>query len=127
MKLTAGAAEFLRYGTAHFGGLDAFSFQCPGPCGTLHQIRPPQLRRMFNHRTQRFRCPVCAIELQLSILAEVLPPRLTARAARAYEASRLREMAEVPADHLPTVDQAAEFRTIRIPCSPGEAAANRDD
>lgn len=125
IKLTAGAAEFLRYGAACFGGLETFSFQCPGPCGQLHRIRPRQRRSAFSPRTQRFRCPVCAIELQLSILAEVLPPRQTMRVARAYEANRLGlgEFAERPADTVPTVDQAADIRTHQIPFSPGDSFA----
>jgi hypothetical protein len=117
-KLTASAAEFLRYGTAYFGGLETFSFQCPGPCGMLHVIRRGHRRRTFNRRTQRFRCPVCAIELQLSILAEVLPPRQSRRAARVYEARRLREMSEVPADHLPTVEQGTAIRRLHTSYPP---------
>ena len=121
-KLTASAADFLRYGVAIFGGLapdrqTAFSFQCPGPCGTLHRIRPGQHDRRFNPRTQQFRCPVCAIELQLSILAEVLPSRLTKPAAKAYEARRLREVANRPSDTVPTTEQAANLRTYQNPVS----------
>lgn len=77
-KLTASAAEFLRYGVAIYGAIapdryTALRFECPGPCGTVHTVRPGQHDRWFNQRTQRFRCSMCRIELQLSILTEVLP------------------------------------------------------
>jgi hypothetical protein len=116
-KLTERAAEFLRYGVVYFGGLDTFTFQCPGPCAQLQRIGPRPRRRVFNPRTQRFRCPICAIELQLSILAEVLPPHLTKRGARRYEASPLAEFAERPADTVPTANQAGAIRTYQIPFS----------
>jgi hypothetical protein len=74
------------YGAIAPNRLAALRFQCPGPCGTLHTIRPGQHDRTFNQRTQQFRCPVCRIELQLSILAEVMPPRGTTPAGeRAIE------------------------------------------
>src|SRR5262249_20188796 len=102
----------------HFGGLEAFSFQCP--CGTVHHIRPRQRRRGFNPRTQRFRCPVCAIELQFSILGEVLPPRMTTRAARAYETHMLRDMVHAPPDTVPTLEQAAQLRSSQVPIESGD-------
>ena len=83
VTLTEGDAKMLRYGAGYFGGLKAFTFQCPGPCEALHEIRPGQRRRYFDPQTQRFRCPSCGIELQLSILAEILPPRLSKQAGRA--------------------------------------------
>jgi len=39
-----------------------------------------------------FRCPDCGIELQLSILAEILPPPLPARDAAEYEDGVIREL-----------------------------------
>src|SRR4030095_9186857 len=61
-KLTKAEAEMLCYGIGYFGGLETFSFQCPGPCSTLHHVRPRQRRRLFDRATQRFRCPECGIE-----------------------------------------------------------------
>ena len=110
VTLTAADAEILRHGSGYFGGLDAFRFQCPGPCATVHEIRPHQRRRSFDPETQRFRCPDCGIELQLSILAEILPPRLTSQEAAAYEDDLLEEMADRPEDTLPTVELAATIR-----------------
>jgi hypothetical protein len=110
VTLAAAEAERLRYGAAYFGGLEAFSFRCPGPCSTLHEIRPRQRRTVFDARTQRIRCPECGIELQLSILAEILPPRLTTRETKRYEESVLRDVQERPPDTVPTLQQAAELR-----------------
>ena len=64
--------EMLCHGHAYFGGLEAFSFECPGPCSTVWDVRPRQRQRFFDAETQQFRCPDCGVELQLSILAEVL-------------------------------------------------------
>jgi hypothetical protein len=100
----------LCYGHGYFGGLEAFSFQCPGPCSTVWDVRPRQRQRVFDPETQRFRCPDCGIELQLSILAEILPPPMTKRDAAEYEANLLREFAECPPDVRPTVEQAATMR-----------------
>jgi hypothetical protein len=102
--------ERLCHGHAYFGGLVAFSFECPGPCSTIYDIRPRQRQRFFDPETQRFRCPDCRIELQLSILAEILPPLLSKRAAAEYEASLLSDFANCPVDALPTVEQAASMR-----------------
>ena len=113
--LSARAAEIFRYGAAYFGGLEAFSFKCPGPCARLHQVRPRQRRRGFNPRTQRFRCPVCGIELQLSILAEVVPPRMTRRGPCAYEMGVLRDSIDRPPDTVPTIEQAAQLRSSQVP------------
>jgi hypothetical protein len=108
--LTGADAEGLRHGAAYLGGPQTFTFRCPGPCSTLHEIRPRQRPRHFDSRTQRFRCPDCGIELQLSILAEVMPPRLSSEAAADYEAELLRDVADRPPDTLPTGEQAAEIR-----------------
>ena len=110
VTLSAADADVLRYGSAYFGGLEVFRFRCPGPCSTLHEIRPRQRRRLFDPRTQRFRCPHCGIELQLSILAEVLPPPLTSQGAREHQAALLRDVADRPPDTVPTAEQAAEIR-----------------
>ena len=110
VALTAADAEILRHGTGYFGGLDAFHFQCPGPCSTVHEIRPRQRQRHFDPRTQRFRCPHCRIELQLSILAEILPPPMTKRGAAAFEDDLLENMADRQEDTLPTVELAATVR-----------------
>jgi hypothetical protein len=115
-KITASAAEFLRYGVSIYGAIapnrhTALRFQCPGPCGTVHTIRPGQHDRVFDQRTQRLRCPTCRIELQLSILAEVLPPRGTTREGeRAIEDRLRRERAARAVDQVPTPDQAAAIR-----------------
>ena len=105
----------LCYGSSHFGGLKAFSFECPGlGCSTLHDIRPRSRRRLFNRRTQRLRCPDCGTELQLSILAEILPPRgLTKQGAAEYEANLLDDFTNRPQDTVPTVEQAAALRRSR--------------
>ena len=100
----------LRYGAGYFGGLKAFSFECPGRCETVHEVRPGQRRRHFNAETQRFRCPVCGIELQLSILAEILPPNLTKRGAAEYEDTLLHDFATAPPDTVPSLEQAATMR-----------------
>ena len=102
--------EQLCYGHAYFGGLVAFTFECPGPCSTLYDIRPRQRQRFFDPETQRFRCPDCRIELQLSILAEILPPRLSKQDAAEYEANLLSDFTEAPPDARPTVEQAASMR-----------------
>jgi hypothetical protein len=102
--------EVLCQGHAYFGGLVAFTFECPGPCRTVYDIRPGQRPRWFDPDTQRFRCPDCGVELQLSILAEILPPPLSKRAAAEYEASLLIDLASCPVDALPTVEQAAAMR-----------------
>jgi hypothetical protein len=115
VTLTAADAELLRYGAGYFGGLEAFNFRCPGPCSTLHEVRPRQRRRHFDPRAQRFHCPDCGIELQLSILAEILPPRLTRHGAADYEASVLDDMANRPPDTVPTVEQAATIRLNEEP------------
>src|SRR5262245_20622255 len=120
--LTERAAELFRYGALHSGGLEAFSFRCPGPCARLHHVRPRQRRRGFNPRTQRFRCPVCRIELHFSILGEVLPPRMTTRAARAYETRVLRDMVDRPADTVPTIEQAAQLRSQQVPIESGDSS-----
>ena len=110
VRLAEGDAKLLCYGADYFGGLKAFTFQCPGPCSTVHEVRPGQRRRLFDSKTQRFRCPDCGIELQLSILAEILPPPLSARDAAEYEASVIRDFEDRPPDTVPTVEQAAEIR-----------------
>jgi len=102
--------ELLCHGHAYFGGLVAFSFECPGPCSTVHDIRPRQRRRFFDPDTQRFRCPDCGIELQLSILAEILPPPLSRPDAAEYEANLLSDFTNSPPDTLPTAEQAASMR-----------------
>jgi hypothetical protein len=56
------------------------------------------------------RCPDCGIELQLSILAEILPPPLSKQEAAEYEANLLSDFAECPPDARPTVGQAASIR-----------------
>jgi hypothetical protein len=109
-RLTEGDAEMLCHGFGYFGGLVAFSFECPGPCGTTYDIRPRQRQRFFDPETQRSRCPGCGIELQLSILAEILPPRLSKQDAAEYEANLLSDFAEWPPDARPTVEQAASMR-----------------
>ena len=120
-KLTADAAEFLRYGVAILGAIapnrhTALRFQCPGPCGTVHTIRPGQHDRTFNQRTQQVRCPVCRIEVQLSILAEVLPPRGTTREGeRAIEYRLLRQRVARAVDQVPTPEQAAAIRRQQWP------------
>ena len=94
ISLSRAEEEMLCHGHAYFGGLEAFTFQCPGPCSTVYDIRPRQRQRFFDPETQRFRCPDCRIELRLSILAEILPPPLSTREASEYEAEspeRLRE------------------------------------
>ena len=110
VRLTEGDAKMLRYGAGYFGGLKAFSFECPGRCETVHEVRPGQRRRHFNAETQRFRCPVCGIELQLSILAEILPPNLTKRGAAEYEDTLLHDFATAPPDTVPSLEQAATMR-----------------
>ena len=110
VAFSARAAEILRYGAGYFGGLEALTFRCPG-CVVIHRVGPRQRRRTFNPRTQRFRCPDCGIEMQLSILAEILPLPLTKRAARNYEAHLLYEMACRPEDTVPSIEQAAALRT----------------
>lgn len=110
VKLTEADAKLLCHGAGYFGGLQAFSFRCPGTCSTIHEVRPGQRRRHFNPRTQRFRCPDCGIELQLSILAEILPPPLSKREAAEYEASLLSDCSNSPPDTLPTPEQAASMR-----------------
>jgi len=125
-KITASAAEFLRYGVAICGAITpnrhtALRFQCPGPCGTVHTIRPGQHDRTFNQRTQQFRCPTCRIDLQLSILAEVLPPR---EGERALESRLRRERAVRPPDNVPSVDQAAAIRRQQWPVDDDGADSN---
>ena len=100
----------LRHGAGYFGGLVAFTFRCPGPCSTVYDVRPRQRQRFFDPETQRFRCPDCRIELQLSILAEILPPPLSKQEAAAYEESLLRDFAECPPDAVPTSEEAASMR-----------------
>src|SRR5262245_2759246 len=102
--------EQLRHGHAYFGGLEAFSIECPGPCSTVYDIRPRRRQRFFNPATQRFRCPDCGIELQLSILAEILPPQLSKQDAVEYEANLVSDFANRPPDALPTPEQAASMR-----------------
>ena len=110
VRLTEADAKLLCHGVAYFGGLTAFHFECPGPCSTVYEIRPRQRQRFFDPETQRFRCPDCGIELQLSILAEILPPPLSKQDAAEYEASLLSDFADCPPDALPTVEQAASMR-----------------
>jgi hypothetical protein len=82
----------------------------------VHTIRPGQRNRAFNQRTQQFRFPVCRIELQLSILAEVLPPRgTTPEGERAIEYRLLRERAARAVDQLPTPKQAQALRRSQWP------------
>ena len=100
----------LRHGASYFGGLEAFTFACPGPCSTVYEIRPRRRQRWFDPDTQRFCCPDCRIELQLSILAEILPPPLSKQDAAEYEANLLRDFAECSPDALPTAEQAASMR-----------------
>ena len=102
--------ELLCHGHAYFGGLSAFTFECPGPCSTVYDIRPRQRQPRFDPETQRFRCPDCGIELQLSILAEILPPPLSKQEAAEYEANLLSDFANSPPDTFPTADQAASMR-----------------
>ena len=102
--------EVLCHGHQYFGGLEAFSFECPGPCSTVWDVRPRQRRRFFDPDTQRFRCPDCGTEAQLSILAEILPPPLSKQDAAEYEANLLSDFAECPPDARPTVEQAASMR-----------------
>ena len=102
--------EQLGHGHAYFGGLVAFTFECPGPCSTVYDIRPRQRQRWFDPETQRFRCPDCGIELQLSILAEIVPPPLSKQDAAEYEAKLLSDFAECSSDALPTLEQAATMR-----------------
>jgi hypothetical protein len=111
VKLTKADAEMLCYGIGYFGGLETFSFQCPGPCSTLHRVRPRQRRRLFDSATQRFRCP------RLRRRAAVVDPRgnpaiapTTKRAAPEYEANLLQDFASRPPDTVPTLDQAVEIR-----------------
>jgi hypothetical protein len=110
VSVSKAEGELLCHGHAYFGGLVAFSFECPGPCSTVYDIRPRQRQRCFDPDTQRFRCPDCGIELQLSILAEILPPRLSKQEAAEYETSLLSDFANCPVDALPTVEQAAAMR-----------------
>jgi hypothetical protein len=102
--------ELLCHGHAYFGGLEAFTFECPGPCSTVWDVRPRQRRHFFNAQTQRFRCLDCGIELQLSILAEILPPALSKPDAAAYEANLLSDFASGASDIVPTPDEAATMR-----------------
>jgi hypothetical protein len=102
--------DWLRHGLAYFGGLVAFSFECPGPCSTTYDIRPRQRQRFFDPDTQRFRCPECGIELQLSILAEILPPRLSKQDADEYEANLRSDFANAAPDIVPTAEEAATMR-----------------
>ena len=102
--------EVLCHGHAYFGGLVAFTFECPSPCSTVYDIRPRRRQRFFDPDTQRFPCPDCGIERQLSILAEILPPPLSKRDAAEYEASLLSDLADCPPDARPTVEQAATMR-----------------
>jgi hypothetical protein len=110
VAVSQGEQEVLCHGHAYFGGLEAFSLECPGPCSTVWDVRPRQRQRFFNQETQRFRCPDCGIELQLSILAEILPPRLSQEDAAEYEASLLSDIENSPPDAVPTVEQAALMR-----------------
>jgi hypothetical protein len=110
VRVSKAEEELLCHGHAFFGGLVAFSFECPGPCSTVYDIRPRQRQRCFDPETQRFRCPDCGIELQLSILAEILPPPLSKQEAAEYEANLLKAFANCPADALPTIEQAAAMR-----------------
>jgi hypothetical protein len=102
--------EVLCHGHAYFGGLVAFSFECPGPCSTVYDIRPRERQRWFDPETQRFLCPDCGIELQLSILAEVLPPPLSKREADEYETNLLSDFTNRPPDTLPTLEQTTAMR-----------------
>jgi hypothetical protein len=97
VRVSKAEEELLCHGHAHFGGLVSFSFECPGPCSTIHDIRPRHRQSCFDPDTQRFCCPDCGIELQLSILAEILPPRLSKKRAAEYEANLLRRPRGVPA------------------------------
>ena len=110
VSVSKSEADMLCHGHAYFGGLVAFSFECPGPCATVYDIRPRQRQRFFDLETQRFRCPDCGIELQLSILAEVLPPPLSKREAAEYEANLVSDFANCPSDALPSAAQAAAMR-----------------
>jgi hypothetical protein len=88
----------------------AFTFECPGPGPRVYDIRPRQRQPFFDPDTQRFRCPDCGIELQLSILAEILPPPLSRRDAAEYEADLPSDFADCPPDARPTPEQAAWMR-----------------
>ena len=95
------------YGHAYFGGLVAFTFDCPGPCSTVYDIRPRQRQRWFDPETQPFRCSDCDIELQLSILARSSLPK---QEAAEYETNLLSDIANSPPDAVPTVEEAALMR-----------------
>lgn len=110
VTLTKGDISMLRYGAGYFGGLTAFTFKCPGPCAAVYDVRPRQRQSFFDAKTQRFRCPDCRIELQLSILAEILPPPLSKQDAAEYEANLLGDFAACPPDARPTAEQAASMR-----------------
>jgi hypothetical protein len=100
----------LCHGFGYFGGLETFSFRCPGPCETVYHVRRGARPRRFDHASQRFRCRKCGIELQLSILAEILPPSLSKKRAAEYEANLLSDFESCPPDVLPTIEQAAKLR-----------------
>ena len=50
------------------GGLEVFSFRCPCGCSMTYHIGGRPWRPLFDHASQRFQCPCCYVELQLSIL-----------------------------------------------------------
>ena len=70
-------------------------------------IRPASVRATSTPGRSAFGAPTAASSCRLSILAEILPPRLTTHGADAYEARLLDEMADRPPDTVPTVEQAA--------------------